>query len=136
MSSRSTATWCAARGCPLPERQQLPRRQPPCSACAFGASPAVGRPHTHTTPPPTHLPPQKTPSRQVTGATVSEKANLGWTVRYTLQFDDDVEVEYTVTREQADGPLGLDIGQRIYLYVKPEAMMGFEPEDIDSAPVL
>ncbi|KAI8473163.1 MAG: P-loop containing nucleoside triphosphate hydrolase protein [Monoraphidium minutum] len=72
----------------------------------------------------------------VTGATVSERANLGWTVRYSLRFDDDVEVEYSVTREQADGALGLDIGQRIYLYVKPEAMMGFEPEDIDSAPVL
>jgi sulfate transport system ATP-binding protein len=72
----------------------------------------------------------------VTGATVSERANLGWTVRYTLRFDDDVEVEYSVTREQADGRLGLDIGQRIYLYVKPEAMMGFEPEDIDSAPIL
>lgn len=29
---------------------------------------------------------------QVTGATVSERANLGWTVRYSLRFDDDVEV--------------------------------------------
>lgn len=28
----------------------------------------------------------------VTGATVAERANLGWTVRYTLRFDDDVEV--------------------------------------------
>lgn len=57
-------------------------------------------------------------------------------MRYTLLFDDDVEVEYSVTREQADGKLGLDIGQRIYLYVKPEAMMGFEPEEVESAPKL
>jgi sulfate transport system ATP-binding protein len=67
---------------------------------------------------------------------VSERANLGWTVRYSLRFDDDVEVEYSVTRAQADGPLNLDIGQRIFLYVKPEAMMGFEPEELDSAPLL
>jgi sulfate transport system ATP-binding protein len=73
---------------------------------------------------------------QTTGATVSERANLGWTVRYTLRFDDDVEVEYSVTRQEADGPLGLDVGQRIFLYVRPEAMMGFEPEDVDSAPVV
>lgn len=46
------------------------------------------------------------------------------------------QVEYSVSREQADGPLGLDIGQRIYLYVKPEAMMGFEPSEVDSAPIL
>lgn len=28
----------------------------------------------------------------VTGAAVSEKSNLGWTVKYTLEFDDGVEV--------------------------------------------
>ena len=72
----------------------------------------------------------------VTGATVSDKTNLGWTVRYALKFDDDVEVDYSVTRDQAVGPLGLDVGQRIYLYVKPAAMMGFDPDDIDSAPLL
>lgn len=32
--------------------------------------------------------------------------------------------------------MDLDPGQRIYLYVKPEAMMGFEPEEVDSAPIL
>ena len=41
-----------------------------------------------------------------------------------------------MTREQADGPLNLDVGARIYVYVRPEAMMGFDPEDVDSAPVL
>jgi len=71
----------------------------------------------------------------VTPATVSEKFNLGWTVKYVLRFDDDAEVEYSVTRQEADGPLKLDVGQRIYLYVKPSAMLGFEPEEIDSAPI-
>jgi hypothetical protein len=72
----------------------------------------------------------------VTGATVAERHNLGWTVRYTLRFDDDVTVEYSVSREQADGALGLDVGQRVWVYVRPEAMMGFEPAEIDSAPIL
>jgi hypothetical protein len=82
--------------------------------------------HGRATRPRTALPPS--PHGQVTGATVSDRHNLGWTVRYTLRFDDDVEVEYSVSREQADGRLGLDVGQRVYVYVRPDAMMGFEPQ--------
>lgn len=73
---------------------------------------------------------------QVTPATVAERLNLGWVVKYVLRFDDDVDVEYTTTRDLAEGPVKLDVGQRIYLYVKPTAMMGYDPEEIGSAPVV
>lgn len=72
----------------------------------------------------------------VTPATVAEKYNLGWTVKYVLKFDDDVEVEYGISRAQADGELKLDVGQRIYIVVKPTAMLGYNPEEVDSAPIV
>jgi sulfate transport system ATP-binding protein len=72
----------------------------------------------------------------VTPATVTEKFNLGWVVKYVLRFDDDVAVELGVSRKEADGPLKLDVGQRIYLYVPPGNMMGFEPAEVDSAPLV
>jgi sulfate transport system ATP-binding protein len=70
-------------------------------------------------------------------ATVSEVANLGWVVRYTLRFDDDVEVEYPVGLAAGAVPaLQLDVGQRVYVRVRPEAMMAFSPEEIESTPVV
>eukprot|EP00878_Enallax_costatus_P020520 GHUV01021697.1.p1 GENE.GHUV01021697.1~~GHUV01021697.1.p1 ORF type:complete len:366 (+),score=89.08 GHUV01021697.1:1094-2191(+) len=72
----------------------------------------------------------------VTPATVTERLNLGWTVKYAITFDDDVEVEYAMTRQQAETDLKLDVGQRIYLVVKPTAMLAFNPEEVDSAPVV
>jgi sulfate transport system ATP-binding protein len=75
-------------------------------------------------------------SHLTTPATVTEKFNLGWVVKYVLRFDDDVTVELSVTRKEADGPLKLDVGQRLYLYVPPGNMMGFEPSEVDSAPLV
>jgi len=72
----------------------------------------------------------------VTPATVSEKFNMGWTVKYVLKFDDEVEVEFEVTRAQADGPVKLDVGQRIYLFVRPNAMMGYDNHEVDSTPIV
>ncbi|KAF8061958.1 cysA [Scenedesmus sp. PABB004] len=72
----------------------------------------------------------------VTPATVAEKSNLGWTVKYTLRFDDDVEVDYAVTRAQADGELRLDVGQRIYLAVPRGAMLAYDDAELDSAPLV
>lgn len=72
----------------------------------------------------------------VTPATVAERYNLGWTVKYVLKFDDDVEVEYGMSRAQADGEHRMDIGQRIYIVVKPTAMLAFNQEEVDSAPVV
>lgn len=61
---------------------------------------------------------------------------LPGTRRYVLQFDDDIEVEWSVNREQADGPFALDVGQRIWLYVRPEAMMAFDQEEVESTPIV
>eukprot|EP00775_Hariotina_reticulata_P001496 gene1496-1835_t len=72
----------------------------------------------------------------VTPATVSDKFNMGWTVKYGLKFDDEVEVEYEVTRAQADGPVKLDVGQRIYLSVKPSAMMAYNDHEVESTPIV
>lgn len=72
----------------------------------------------------------------LTPATVNEKVNMGWTVKYVLKFDDDVEVEYSVPRSQADGELKLDLGQRIYLFVRPTTMMAFDDMEVDSAPIV
>ena len=72
----------------------------------------------------------------LTPATVSEKFNMGWTVKYVLKFDDDVEVEFDVSRAAAEGELRLDAGQRIYLFVRPEAMMAFDEDQVDSAPIV
>lgn len=72
----------------------------------------------------------------VTPATVTEVVNMGWTVKYVLRFDDDVEVDFSVPRAQADGDMRLDAGQRIYLYVKPSAMMAYDEQQVDSAPLV
>jgi sulfate transport system ATP-binding protein len=87
-------------------------------------------------------------------ATVADRADLGWIVRYTLRFDDDVDVEYAVSlamppavdsaQAAAAGPAGaallrplaLDIGQRVFVSVRPGAMMGYDKSEVESAPVL
>ncbi|WIA18185.1 hypothetical protein OEZ85_009658 [Tetradesmus obliquus] len=74
--------------------------------------------------------------QQVTPATVNEAANMGWTMKYTLKFDDDVEVEFSVTRAQADKEFKLDVGQRIYAVVPPSAMMEFDETELGSAPII
>ncbi len=72
----------------------------------------------------------------MTAATVSDKVNLGWTVRYTLRFDDDVEVEWGVTLDTDERAYALDVGQRIWLYVKPGAMMAFDQHEVESTPLV
>lgn len=46
------------------------------------------------------------------------------------------QVDYDVSRAQADGDMRMDAGQRIYLYVKPSAMMAYDDQQIDSAPLV
>lgn len=46
------------------------------------------------------------------------------------------QVDFSLSRAQADGELKLDAGQRIYLYVKPSAMMAYDEQQIDSAPLV
>lgn len=74
--------------------------------------------------------------RGATGVVVSDRVDLGWTIKYCFRFDDDVEVDYTVTRDQDAKLYNLDVGQRIFVYVNPKAMMGYDPDDIDSAPLV
>lgn len=72
----------------------------------------------------------------MSAAQVYERFNLGWIIKYTLRFDDGVDVEFTCTRDADEKQYNLDIGRRVYVHVRPQAMMGFEPEEIDSAPIL
>ncbi|EFJ53215.1 hypothetical protein VOLCADRAFT_102820 [Volvox carteri f. nagariensis] len=69
-------------------------------------------------------------------ATVVEKANLGWTIKYLLRFDDDVECELQLTRDQDENDYNLLIGSRVFVHVNPKAMMGFNRADIDSTPLV
>ena len=46
------------------------------------------------------------------------------------------EIEYLVSREMDDKQYNLDVGQRVYVELRPEAIMGFEMDEIDSAPIL
>lgn len=113
-----------------------------------------------------------------TPALVSERHNLGWTVKYVLRFEDDVvralrwrahvfavqsrhvlfvlsspdihyphappqlhvtmkqEVEYLVARDVDERSFNMEVGQRAYVYVQPQLVMGFEPSELDSAPIL
>ncbi|GFH33184.1 ABC transporter domain-containing protein, partial [Haematococcus lacustris] len=77
----------------------------------------------------------KTCSDKGAAAVVVERTNLGWTLKYLLRFDDDVEVEYSVARDQDERQYNFSIGQRIFVYVPPECIMGFEMHEIESAPL-
>jgi len=74
--------------------------------------------------------------RQFSAATVRERHNLGWVIKYTLVFDDDVEVELHSTRDQDEAEYNLAEGQRVFMHVRPEAMMGFNQEEIESTPII
>jgi hypothetical protein len=47
-----------------------------------------------------------------------------------------LQVDFGVSRSQADGEMRMDAGQRIYLYVKPSAMMAYDDQQIESAPLV
>lgn len=46
------------------------------------------------------------------------------------------EFEFTVSRDQDERQYNIDEGTRVYVHVNPQAMMGFNPEDVDSAPIV
>jgi len=68
-------------------------------------------------------------------AQVSERHNLGWIIKYHLKFDDEVEIMYNVTRDQDEKQYNLHVGQRVYVRLPASAIMGFEPHEIESAPI-
>ncbi|PNH04887.1 Sulfate/thiosulfate import ATP-binding protein CysA, partial [Tetrabaena socialis] len=78
-------------------------------------------------------PPEDTP---MVPAMVADKANLGWIIKYTLRFDDDVECELQLSRDQDEREYNLVVGSRVFVYVNPKAMMGFNPAEVDSAPLV
>jgi sulfate transport system ATP-binding protein len=45
-------------------------------------------------------------------------------------------VEYLVSRDQDERQFNLDVGTRVLVYVPPDAIMGFNLDEIDSAPRL
>lgn len=69
---------------------------------------------------------------RIAAATVKDKANVGWAVRYWLRFDDDIEVEIGVSRQEDAVRYDLDIGQRVALSADPAKMMSFDFSDLDS----
>ncbi|PNW82098.1 hypothetical protein CHLRE_06g273750v5 [Chlamydomonas reinhardtii] len=70
------------------------------------------------------------------GANVADKANLGWVVKYTLRFDDDVECELQLSRDQDEREYNLVVGSRVFVHVPHRTMMGFNASDVDSTPIV
>lgn len=68
----------------------------------------------------------------VCGATIADKANVGWAVRYWLRFDDGIEVEWGVDRKEDAEKYDLDIGQRIAVRAHPGKMMPFNYDELES----
>lgn len=81
-------------------------------------------------------PPDESDATPYVAADVMDRLNLGWTIKYVLRFDDDTEVEVGVSRDQDETRFNLDVGSRVYVHVSPEAMMGFNQEEIDSMPLV
>ncbi|PRW59185.1 sulfate ABC transporter ATP-binding isoform B [Chlorella sorokiniana] len=68
-------------------------------------------------------------------ASVHDKQNMGKVVRYYLRFDDGVDIDFTVPRRQDEEQFDLDVGQRVYVSVPPERMMGFDYSEVDGSAV-
>lgn len=46
------------------------------------------------------------------------------------------EVEYNITRDQDEKQYNMEVGQRVFVHVDPSVVMGFNQQEIDSAPIL
>jgi sulfate/thiosulfate transport system ATP-binding protein len=68
----------------------------------------------------------------IAAATVADKLNVGWAIRYFIKFDDGVEVEVGVGREEDVEKYDLDVGQRVAIKADPKKMMGFNYEELES----
>jgi sulfate transport system ATP-binding protein len=68
----------------------------------------------------------------IIAATVADKLNVGWALRYFIKFDDGVEVEVGVGREEDIEHYDLDIGQRVAIKADPKKMMAFNFEDLEN----
>lgn len=43
--------------------------------------------------------------------------------------------EFHATRDQDEREFNLNLGTRVFVHVRPQAMMGFNYEEIDSSPI-
>lgn len=68
----------------------------------------------------------------ICGATVADKLNVGWALRYWLCFDDDITVELAVARGENSSLKEFDVGQRVAVRADPRRMMAFDYEDLES----
>ena len=65
------------------------------------------------------------------GATVSDKINVGWSVRYWLTCDDEISIEWRVDRAEDTTKYDLEIGQRVFLSADTSAVMPFNYEELE-----
>lgn len=68
-------------------------------------------------------------------ATVADKVNVGWIVRYYLKFDDGVDLELGVPRKHDELHYDLGIGTRVLVKADPQRIMGFDWPDIGGSPL-
>ncbi|KAL0044447.1 hypothetical protein WJX82_007060 [Trebouxia sp. C0006] len=75
-------------------------------------------------------------TRSTCPATIVDKLNVGWLVKYFLVFDDDVKMEVHVRREDdANYYSNCDVRQRVHVQVDASEMMAFNRDEIDSSPL-
>ena len=68
----------------------------------------------------------------IVAATVGDKMNVGWAIKYWLKFDDGVEFEIGVGREEDAEKYDLDVGQRVAVRGDVGEMMAFDFSDLES----
>jgi len=64
-------------------------------------------------------------------ATVADRYDMGYAIKYILRFDDDEEIEIFATREEAVTTKSFSVLNRVYVSVDPSKMMGYSPEEIE-----
>lgn len=107
------------------------------STCQFVKRMGVFTEKTHVMVQPTVLIMREVPKTKCTSpATIVDKLNVGWLVKYFLVFDDDVKIEVHVRREDdAKYYSNFDVRQRVHVQVDASEMMPFNRDEIDSSPL-
>ena len=64
-------------------------------------------------------------------ATVADRYDMGFIIKYVLRFDDDEKVEIFATRKEAATTKSYPVLSRVFVSVDPEKMMGFNEDEIE-----
>ena len=64
-------------------------------------------------------------------ATVADRYDMGFIVKYIIRFDDEETVSIFATREEAATTKSFPVLGRVFVSVDPEKMMGFNEEEIE-----